>query len=208
MESAPECNYHGEREAIYICLDPVCKKEPKCCLICVKNDHHKCNDNLVIKQSKVPSYVQIMNTGSSAMDAFKKKMEVIFEDVKEQMVENYNQYVNGSLGILGSDTIKVENLNNSESIKNIKENFNIEVTDDDTIQIAPRFNPGRKDIDEDLEVFKKNLENKLTKFSEMLRKVRFYNSDSISPQNFNIHAQIGKTRRIYSNYQMLFPMVH
>jgi hypothetical protein len=130
------------------------------------------------------------------MDAFKKKMEVIFEEMQGRMVTNYKQYVSGSLGILGSDTIKVESLNNSESIKNIKENFNIEVTDDDTIKIAPRFDPGRKDIDDDLDNFKSNLEKTMVKFSEMLRKVRFYNSDSINPEIFNIHQQIGKSESI------------
>jgi hypothetical protein len=158
----------------------------------VKNDHHKCNDYLVIKQVDVPNYVRIVNSSSSQMDSFKKKMEKILEEGKEKLLENYKQYVSGSLGILGSDTINIGSINNSTSLKHIKENFNIEVTDDDSILISPNFNAGKEDIDDDLEIFRENLDKTLTKFSDLIGKVKFYNSGSISLNLFKIHNLISR----------------
>lgn len=42
------CEAH-KKKILYYCLDKSCKKNPSCCVICIKNDHNKCKDELLVE---------------------------------------------------------------------------------------------------------------------------------------------------------------
>lgn len=42
------CSEHNQKPLVYYCLDGKCTKAPLNCIICVKNNHAKCNDSLIM----------------------------------------------------------------------------------------------------------------------------------------------------------------
>lgn len=41
-----------KKEILYICFDKACKKNPNSCVLCIKNDHIKCKDDMIVEKDK------------------------------------------------------------------------------------------------------------------------------------------------------------
>lgn len=53
------CEAHHKPLNFY-CFDKTCKQTPLCCVICVKNLHNKCENNLLMEKEGVEERIQIM----------------------------------------------------------------------------------------------------------------------------------------------------
>ena len=186
------CTIHSDKIASFICMDTSCMKSPKGCIICIKNDHHSCADKCILSSSEFSSKVKIKKTDNSELDEFKKTILTILEDKKDDILSNYKKFSEKTLNIAVSDQIDVTCLNNLEKLKGLKEYCNFRVTDDDIIEISPQFNPTGPSVDEDLEQFSNDLDSVLSRFSQKLSKITFYNSGSLDVNEFIIHEKIGR----------------
>ena len=45
------CKTHPKKTLSFYCLDGKCKKQPITCILCIKNDHNQCNDDLIVARS-------------------------------------------------------------------------------------------------------------------------------------------------------------
>ncbi len=71
------CENH-KRIYIYYCLEPNCKKNTLCCILCVKNDHSNCHDDLILNREEASEKIKFLKNENDSKFII-NKLNRIFE---------------------------------------------------------------------------------------------------------------------------------
>lgn len=87
-----KCPKHPNRDIKYICLSSNCYQDPQSCIICLKNDHVKCSENMIISADKT-------DYKSIHLDHIGKIAEVkqIVEENLEKALQDFEHFYSVSL---------------------------------------------------------------------------------------------------------------
>lgn len=56
-----KCKIHQTRELDFYCVDPHCKEDAIGCVICIKNNHKNCNDDLIVLKEEAKDKIKILD---------------------------------------------------------------------------------------------------------------------------------------------------
>lgn len=119
------CKNHEEREIKYFCLSKRCKINPKLCILCLKNDHKKCENDYIVKKSEFLKSIQIQETDIRILSSSKHKIKQIIQDSYRKNREHIKSLIKRKTREINKNEIlkKIDFTNlTPETIKYIKKN--------------------------------------------------------------------------------------
>lgn len=191
-DPAKECIKHPGKKQYWTCLDPNCAKETSsCCILCVKNDHSNCKDDLLLNPEQFKEKVQIMES------SFDNKMYInkVSSDLAEKTsVFNQNLSQKQSAIIdaikLNSDTSKLD----VATVCNMKKHLNIKWNKEiEKIEISSKIEINEDNLPLSIEKFNKKLEDTFNGFLKDFSGLKFTacGSKSLSADEWTGHANVG-----------------
>ena len=186
------CSVHSNRPFKYICMDLDCIKHPNCCIICVKNNHRSCQDKLILEKNSLKEKLEILTVEGEEMSNFKEDMKKMLQEMHAYMTQKYKKYMSSTLNYLGSDALSEDQILNPETLKNIKNKFNLKIKDDNKISIAPKIDPKDPKLQESIRAYKEDIKNLMDDFSKRLDEIQFVVGSTLKISDFEFHKNIGK----------------
>jgi hypothetical protein len=55
------CTLHPNKALVYLCLDSKCSKSSLNCIICIKNEHTKCHDDLIFEKDEAAQKIKFLD---------------------------------------------------------------------------------------------------------------------------------------------------
>ena len=192
-EDEIECPVHPEREAIYVCLDPLCTKPVRCCIMCVRYDHATCKDQFILKYSILNRKVEFENIHKTHVIGYRQDIENIFDEMNDQLMSEFQKYREESIKFINQYSFDKESMNNFENIAAIREKFTVSLKEDNSIKIEPRNYAIEQDMDRMKQSIKSQLQQKITGFAEDLRSFDVFEFGiKMEKRFFEGHESIGR----------------
>lgn len=189
MQSTSEkCETHEGKRIMFYCLEARCKKNPICCILCVKNDHSTCKDEYMVEKEDAKTKINLIKNESDPTFITKKLNQVM----ELKLYEMNKTLMTKKKGFIESFDIQEspENILDPNVLINVKKNFNFEYdTDSKLINISSKFNATEEQVMESLTHFEKDLEKKLLNFLDQFSKLKF----TIRNNNMSADDWIGHT---------------
>merc|ERR1711976_754381 len=181
-----KCEEH-ERDILFYCLDPRCKKNPELCLLCLKNNHSNCKDEFIVPREdrhKVINLVKQDVDFDMITDQLNQKIELKLYELGKQLTERKENFMNS----FNLNQDNPQNLFNTGMLANVKKNFNFEY-DEETkkINISSKFNVEEEKLTESVTSFENLLEKKILNFLDDFSKLKFSIKGSLSVEDFIFH---------------------
>ena len=184
-----KCETH-EKRIMFYCLDPRCKKNPICCILCVKNDHPTCKDEFMVEKDDAKSRINLVKNESDPTIITKKLNQVM----ELKLYEMNKSLMQKKKGFIESFDIQEspDNILDPNVLQNVKKNFNFEFDQDtNLINISSKFNATEEQVDESLTAFEKDLEKKLLSFLDNFSKLKFtIRNNNMSADDWIGHANL------------------
>ena len=179
---------HANRDIKYVCFNNNCSQIPRSCIICLKNDHPKCPENLILSYEKA-------NFKSIQLDNRYKISEIkqTFEDNMTRASREFAKFYNDALERLISDPSLSEANQYKLSLADILQN-----KDDYQLQ----YNETKKKIEvtkasippEEVPEFIKELDSKLKEliddYFDRCMRIRFLGKIKIIAEEFTHHSAL------------------
>ena len=64
-------------DAEYICMDSNCNLDPEICILCIKNNHNSCEDNLIIKRNQIYQKTSVLASQTDSNEIGKKLNQML-----------------------------------------------------------------------------------------------------------------------------------
>ncbi len=182
------CEEHN-KFVLYYCLDQRCKKNPSCCVICIKNEHNKCKDEMIIESEVARDTINLIK---SDLDPtfITSKLNQIFElklyEMQKTLMTKKSSFIN-SFNIQDSP----QNILDKNALPEIKKNFNFDFNEESKkIDITSKFNATEEEINESVTTFEKSLEKKILVFLDEFSKLKFYIKGQMSCEDWIGHQNL------------------
>lgn len=167
-----ECVQHPERNYRYICLVPECAIEPKSCILCIRENHKQCNDeqivsikdfvnHLIIKNRQHGDAIAVRDYVKDFVDVSQIELLSKFKRKKEMLKRIYQDNKSPTVASLTEEQIKI--LRNRCIWR-----YN---ADRDIIEIRGPASLGYKQIKCSMDLYQRELQAKINKFSASLAKI-------------------------------------
>lgn len=106
----------------FYCMDPSCKENSFACVICIKNKHKSCKDELIISQENAKNQITVLENQFDPKMITTKLNQILelklYELNKSLMVKK-----KAFIGSFNLDD-KPDNILDPEILNNVKKNFN------------------------------------------------------------------------------------
>lgn len=180
-----KCNVHHEILS-YTCLDPNCNESPNLCMICVKELHADCQDDLLIENEKMDKEVEIKIETKNIELKTKRFDEII----KKQEATLKNGL---DLSLQAFDVISLKNVNLHElddNILKILKRFYKISEDSETKELKIKTMFEKLNKEKCIEAYKVDLEHYFTGFEKELKSMQFEINGFISLLKLKAHDAI------------------
>jgi hypothetical protein len=145
-----------------------------------------------MERDDIPHKIKLKNVSGSEMEAFKGDVRKILQEMHAYLTQKYKKYMGESLNYIGSDVMTLAQLGSEETLKGLKENCNIKSIGEGHVEVSPKIDPSKQNINEDLRGFKEEIRGLVDNFAKDLNTIRFMSADSINISDFTWHKNIGK----------------
>lgn len=187
-----ECIKHPGKKRLWICIDSLCSKETSsCCILCIKNDHTKCKDELIVDPSTFEKHAKILSSDFDYSKLTKGLSNVILDQIS-----NLNTKLSEKQNII-MDSINLTSQKASldlEKVCKMKSHLNIKHNKDtDLIEISTKIDINDENLQPSIDKFSKKLEDTFAKFLGDFSKLKFSaigGKGSLSSSNWTGHANI------------------
>lgn len=184
------CIVHPKRYFEYICMDLDCSENPSCCIICVRDSHHSCQDKLILEKNSIKEKLEIENMGSEEMDKLRNNMTKILRDTHQYMTQKFKKYISNSLSQIRSDPISEYQIMNPKILKTLKSKFNLKIQENKKILITPKINPKDKKINESITCYKGEIKDIVDKFTQDLESIQLSVGSMLKISDFQWHKNL------------------
>lgn len=182
------CEDH-KKQILYYCLDPRCKSPPASCIICIKNIHYKCKDELLIESWEKEEKINLIKNEQDPTiitSQLNQILELKLYEMNKSLISKKENFIS-SFNIQDSP----KNIFSQEVLENIKKNYNFEYNEETSkINVSSKFNATSEQITESVSVFEKNLEKKLLNFLDEFSKLKFSIKGNLSSDDWISHSNI------------------
>lgn len=116
------CSEHTSRKLEFYCMDPSCKESSLGCVLCIKNKHKNCKDDMVILKEESGSKIKILeNQFDPKMITTKLNqiLELKLYELNKSLMTKKKAFIQS----FNLDE-KPDNIFDPEVLGNIKKNFN------------------------------------------------------------------------------------
>lgn len=140
------CKDHN-KPVIYFCFNPHCTSSSQACILCIKNNHTKCPDDLLVDKNEVNVKVNILENQIDPKTITSKLNQII----ELKLFELNKSLMNKKQAFIKSFNIedKPENILEEEMLKNVKKNYNFVFNKEtNKVEIASKFNVSEEEINE------------------------------------------------------------
>lgn len=183
------CETHTNKLLQFICLDPMCSKSTRACVLCVKNDHSKCKDDFIILTREMDEKVDLIKSESDSTKITHKLNEILELKLYElnKTLNSKKQWFMKALKF-GQN---VQELMAPGVLENVKKNFNVEYDQaGDRIRISSKFDMENDKLEQSYRGFEKSLEAKILKFIKDFEKIKFSVKGKINSEDWIMHKNI------------------
>ena len=182
------CSEHS-KAILYYCMDPRCKKAPQSCIICIKNDHHKCKDELLVESDEKEEKINLIKSEQDPTmitNQLNQILELKLYEMNKSLMLKKENFIS-SFNIQDSP----KNIFSKDVLDNIKKNFNFDFDEEsEKINVSSKFNATEEQITESVGVFEKNLEKKILNFLDEFSKLKFAIKGNLSADDWICHNNI------------------
>lgn len=182
------CSTHN-KPIIYYCFNPSCTQQAVSCMLCLKNNHHKCPDDLVVDKNEVGTKLNILENQIDPKVITNRLNQIL----ELKLFELNKSLMNKKQGFIKSFNLdeKTENLLDPEFLKNVKKNYNFNFNKEtNKVEISSKFNVGEQEINDAIGSFEKNLEKKILDFLDEFQKLKFFIKGTLNIEDFVGHPNI------------------
>ena len=201
--SEQTCKIHRGQPMDYICLDGDCSKLVNCCILCIKNDHWECNNDLILDKGELSDKVTIQKVNAADIENLNKDFQDFFQEMHACLTQKYKKYMSSSLMFASSEQLTLKALMTSDDLSSFKEYCQVAIEEDGQIIVTPKNNPSNTNVNVHLRDFKENLRQEMDSFASSLNEIKFCVAGEFNLKNFSWHKNIGGTI-LFSHRQSLY----
>ena len=159
-----ECKDHNENME-FLCLDPDCELNVKSCMICIKENHCDCKDDLIIEKERLKEI--LVEDSQNKIDELQKMRRDVFAENLKYYDEKCDSIKKSFESILAKD-INLETVDN-DTLTILKNIFKIKENADGNLALTPIIIKDDKNYD----LAKKEYEGKINSLvSEYIEKIK------------------------------------
>lgn len=182
------CQTHN-KSVEYFCFSPGCSAPSNACFLCVKNDHSKCPDDLLLHKSEIAEKLNILENQidpKTITTRLNQILEVKLFELNDSLMKKKQAFIK-SFNI----DDKPENILDPEMLRNVKKNYNFNFNEESKkVEISSKFNVTEEEINDSVQGFEKQVEKKILNFLDEFQKIKFYIKGEQRVEDFVGHANI------------------
>ena len=189
------CECHEDREIKFFCLSKMCEKNPKMCILCLKNEHKKCENDFIVKKKEFLKRIQIEETDIRISSSSKHKIKQIIQECYNRSREEIKNLIKKKKREINQNNIlkkiDFENLT-PEQIRYIKKNKILERDKETGLIFAKNLiSLSEQNLDLSLKCYKKLFESNLNNFYGKILKTKIiFEELTLKPKNFLLHEEL------------------
>ena len=124
QEKVQRCKFHPLNKNLYVCLEDSCIKNPIICMICIKNNHKNCNNDLIIEKNEFVKRIKFVDKQN--MFIFKRKVIQIVEFRLYEFFKHLGKIKRQIINKSFPEILEMGSADQQFNFSNLKKNYNIE----------------------------------------------------------------------------------